>query len=323
MKVLVAGATGAVGKMLIPLLVRRGHQVVGTTRSANRVHTLRSLGAHPVIMDGLDRDSVLHAVQTAKPDAIVHQMTSLAGNQDLKRLDRNFETTNRLRTQGTTSLLAAARVAGTRRIVVQSFTGWPNARHGGPVKTEDDPLDATPPESMHKTLDAIRELEGTVLTATDLEGIVLRYGAFYGPGTAISVGGDVAELILHRKLPIVGSGAGVWSFIHMTDVAYATALAVEGGPSGLYNIVDDEPAPVSVWLPELARILGAKPPVHVPEWIAQLMIGESGVSMMTRIRGSSNTKAKRDLKWTPIHASWRDGFRAEFGTGSVPQAAGR
>ena len=321
MKIFIAGATGVVGQALIPVLVRRGHQVIGTTRSPERVPTIRALGAHPVVMNGLDRQSVLSAVSGVKPDVIVHQMTAIAaGVKALKYLDREFAQTNRLRTQGTTHLLAAAHENGTRRIVAQSFTGWPNAREGGRIKTEKDPLDARPLGNMRQTLNALRELEDRVLGAKDIDGIVLRYGAFYGPGTQIAPGGEVAEAIRHRRMPIIGSGAGVWSFIHMVDVAQATALAIEGGPSGVYNIVDDEPAEVSVWLPELARILGAKLPMHVPEWLGRLAIGESGVSMMTRIRGSSNAKAKQMLKWSPRYTSWREGFREVFAQRSTSRS---
>lgn len=310
MRVLVAGATGAVGRALVPELLRRGHEVFGTTRKLGKAPVI---GAQLISMNGLDEDEVLSAVRKVKPDAIVHQMTSLTKVKDLKYLDREFEQTNQLRTLGTRFLLDAARQVGTRHFVVQSFTGWPNAREGGPVKTEADPLDATPPPAMSHTLAAIRKLERTVLEITDVHAVALRYGAFYGPGTSIASGGDVVEMIRQRKLPIVGDGGGVWSFVHIADAAAATAQAIESGSSGLYNIVDDEPAPVRVWLPELAVILGAKPPRHVPSWIARWAIGESGVSMMTRIRGSSNEKAKRLLGWTPANRTWRDGFRREFG----------
>jgi len=314
MRVLVAGATGAVGRALVPVLRRRGHEVFGTTRSPSSAHVVQANGAVPVIMDGLNRAQVLDAVRHVQPDAIVHQMTSLTHATDLKHFDRQFALTNRLRTEGTDHLIAAAREVGTARLVAQGFTGWPNAREGGPVKSETDPLDATPPRQMRRSLDAIRELESKVLAAG---GIVLRYGAFYGPGAPIAADGDAVTMVRRRKLPIVGKGGGVWSFIHIDDVATATALAVEGGPSGVYNIVDDEPTPVCVWLPELARILRARPPLHVPAWIARFLIGESGVSMMTQIRGSSNEKAKRVLAWAPAYASWREGFRRELSRSSA------
>lgn len=318
MKVLVAGATGAVGRALVPVLRRRGHQVFGTTRSQSNAQVVHAMGAEPVIMDGLNRTEVLEAVGRVQPGAIVHQMTSLASMKNLKHFDQEFALTNRLRTEGTDHLIAAASEAGTGRLVVQSFTGWPNAREGGPVKNESDPLDPAPPRQMLQTQSAIRELESKVLAARNLQGIVLRYGSFYGPGTSISSNGDLVEMVRQRKMPIVGRGGGVWSFIHIDDVAAATALAVESGPSGIYNIVDNDPAPVCVWLPELARILGARPPRTVPAWIARFLIGESGVFMMTKIRGSSNDKAKRQLAWAPVYGSWREGFRREF---SHPPAA--
>lgn len=313
MRVLVAGATGAVGRALVPVLRRRGHEVFGTTRSRSNTQLLRANGAEPVVMDGLNRAEVLDTVRKVQPQAIVHQMSSLINAKDLKNLDRQFALTNRLRTEGTDYLIAAARAASTARLIVQSFTGWPNIREGGPVKSESDPLDPTPPRKMRQTLNAIRELETKVLAMDGMQAIALRYGAFYGPGTSIAADGDVFEMVRRRKLPMVGEGGGIWSFIHINDVATATALAVEGGPGGVYNIVDDEPAPVCVWLPELARLLGAKPPMRVPAWIARFLIGESGVSMMTKIRGASNDKAKRLLAWTPIYASWREGFRRELG----------
>jgi nucleoside-diphosphate-sugar epimerase len=302
-------------------LMDRGHQVVGTTRATDKLPALHATGAQPVVMNGLDRSSVFKVVQTTKPEVIVHQMSSLASAKNLKHFDREFETTNRLRTEGTAHLIAAARQSGARRLVVQSFTGWPNAPTGKPVNTEDNPLDPTPPRTMRRTLQAIRELERSVLAASDLQGIVLRYGFFYGPGTAISPQGEVAEMVRKRKFPIIGSGSGLLSWIHIADVAQATALAVEGAPSGLYNIVDDEPAPMSVWLPELARLLDAKPPRHVPEWIARLKIGEAGVHIMTGSPGSSNAKAKRVLNWTPMYASWREGFRHEFQMHAARQVA--
>ncbi|MBS0421673.1 MAG: NAD(P)-dependent oxidoreductase [Proteobacteria bacterium] len=313
MRVLVAGATGAVGRALVPVLRRRGHEVFGTTRSPGNAQDLLAMEAQPVIMDGLNRTEVLETVREVEPEVIVHQMTSLANAPDLKHFDREFALTNRLRTEGADYLIAAARQVGTARLIVQSYTGWPNAREGEAIKSESDPLDATPPREMTRTLESIRELESKVLAVGEMAPVVLRYGAFYGPGTPFSSDGDVVGMVRQRKLPVVGGGGGVWSFVHIDDVAAATALAVEGGPSGLYNIVDDDPAPVSVWLPELARILEAKPPIHVPAWIARFLIGEPGVSMMTRIRGSSNDKAKRLLRWTPVCGSWREGFRRELG----------
>jgi nucleoside-diphosphate-sugar epimerase len=311
MKVFVAGATGAIGKRLVPLLVASGQEVVGTTRSPARAGLLRELGAEPVVVDVLDRDAVIAAVTEARPDAIVHQATALSGlGSNMRKLDREFATTNRLRTEGTDNLLAAARAAGVRRFVAQSFGGWPFARVGGPVKTEEDPIDTNPPKQVRGTLAAIRHLESAVTGAEGIEGLALRYGGFYGPGTSLAADGEHAELVRKRRFPIVGSGAGVWSFLHIDDAAAATLAALERGAPGVYNVADDEPARVSVFLPELAKALGAKPPRHVPLWLGRLAAGEVGVVMMTEIRGASNAKAKRELGWTPRWPSWREGFRS-------------
>jgi nucleoside-diphosphate-sugar epimerase len=307
MKVFVAGATGAIGKRLVPLLLADGHEVVGSTRSAERANALRASGAEVVVMDGLDADAVMRAVGAAQPEVIVHELTALSSFKHLKRFDDEFAVTNRLRTEGLDHLLAAARANGVRRVIAQSFTGWPNLRAGGPVKTEEDPLDPSPPAAMTKTLGAIRYLEDR-LAAGDFEGLALRYGSLYGPGTSIGEGGDYPALIRKRQLPIIGDGGGVWSFVHVDDAAAATVAAVERGAPGIYNIVDDEPAPVAEWLPCLARALNAKPPRHLPVWLGRLLVGEAGVSMMTQIRGASNAKAKRELRWRPCYASWRVGF---------------
>jgi nucleoside-diphosphate-sugar epimerase len=309
MKIFVAGATGAVGKSLVPLLVSRGHRVVATTRTPAKAAGLRAAGAEPVVVDGLDRKGLLEAVGSARPDVVVHEMTGLAGMTSLRNIDETLALTNRLRTEGTDYLLDAARAAGARRFVAQSFTGWPNAREGARVKTEVDPLDAHPASHTERTLKAIRRLEATVLGSADPAGVVLRYGAFYGPGTALAHDGELVEAVRKRRFPIVGSGAGVWSFIHIADVAEATRIAIEGGPPGLYNIADDDPAEVSAWLPELARAIGAKPPYRVPAWLGRLVIGEAGVMMMTEQRGSSNAQAKRLLGWQPTWPSWREGFQ--------------
>jgi len=310
MKIFVAGATGNVGSRLIPLLVERGHQVVGTTRTAAKADRLTGVGAEPMIVDGLDRDGLTAAVAKAEPDVVVHQMTALSVSFDMRRIDQVFATTNRLRTEGTDILLAAARSAGVRKVVAQSFAGWPYARVGGPVKTEEDPLDPSPPARLRGTLDAIRHLESAVLTAGDIQGVVLRYGGFYGPRSSISPDGEIVAMVRKRRFPIVGDGAGVWSFVHLDDVATATAAAIERGTPGIYNIVDDEPARVADWLPVLAAAAGAKPPRHVPVWLGRLAVGPQGVAMMTEIRGASNAKAKRELGWQLTHSSWREGFRS-------------
>jgi nucleoside-diphosphate-sugar epimerase len=309
MKIFLAGATGAVGKQLVPLLASTGHEVVGTTRSADRAETLRAAGAEPVVLDLLDGRAVTEAVLRAEPDVIVHQATALSSLSSPKHFDREFAATNRLRIEGTDHLLAAARAAGVRRFVAQSYTGWPYARDGGPVKTESDPLDPDPPAAFRSSLEAIRHLERAVTEAEGLEGVVLRYGGFYGPGTSLVAGGAHADAVRRRKFPIVGSGAGVWSFVHIEDVATATLAAIDGDATGIFNIVDDEPAPVSEWLPVLAAALGAPPPRHVPAWVGRLVGGEATVVLMTESRGASNAKAKLELGWQPRYASWREGFR--------------
>jgi nucleoside-diphosphate-sugar epimerase len=289
---------------LVPQLVARGHQVTATTRSAGKVERLRVLGADPVVVDGLDGVAVGEAVARAEPDAIIHQMTALAGTPDMKRFDRWFATTNTLRTRGTEHLLAAARAAGVQRLIAQSYTNWPNVPDGGPVKTEDDPLDPSPPAQQRESLAAIRFLEKAVLEAP-LEGIVLRYGNFYGPGASE----PLVEMVMKRKMPLVGDGGGIWSWIHVDDAASAAVAALEHGRRGIYNIVDDDPAALAEWLPYLADALGARKPMRVPVWLGRLVAGEVGVSMTTRIRGSSNAKARRELDWQPSWRSWRDGFR--------------
>jgi nucleoside-diphosphate-sugar epimerase len=304
MRVFVAGAGGAIGRSLVPQLVERGHEVTATTRSADKLDDLRVLGAEPLPMDGLDAGSVGEAVARAEPEAIVHQMTSLAGMDDLKHFDDSFAVTNELRTTGTDHLLAAAQALGVRRFVAQSYAGWPNARTGGAVKTEEDPLDPHPPAAQAKSLAAIRYLDRAALDAP-LDAVVLRYGSFYGPAASE----QIVALMRGRRFPIVGDGAGIWSWIHLDDAAAATVAAVEDGPAGVYNVVDDEPAPVSEWLPYLAECVGAKPPRRLPVWLARLFVGEVGVSLMTQVRGSSNAKAKRYLGWAPRWSSWRKGFR--------------
>jgi nucleoside-diphosphate-sugar epimerase len=312
-RVFVAGATGAIGRRLVPLLVDRGHDVSALTHTPGRDGPLRAAGATPVVADGLDRDAVVAAVRRVGPDVVVHEMTALAGGLDMRRFEQTFARTNELRTRGTDNLLEAARAAGARRFVVQSFAGWPFARTGGPVKTEEDPLDPHPPPALRTTLEAIRHLEGAVGGAEGIEGLVLRYGGFYGPGTSLAPDGEHTMLVRKRRWPIVGGGTGVWSVVHIDDAAAATVQAIERGRAGIYNIVDDEPAPVHEWLPYLAEVLGAKPPLRVPVWVGRAAAGEHGVAMMTSIRGASNAKAKRELGWTPRYASWREGFRTLAG----------
>jgi nucleoside-diphosphate-sugar epimerase len=306
MRIFVAGASGAVGRRLVPLLVRAGHAVTGLTRTPAKTGLLRELGAEPVVADALDERSIHAAVDAARPDVIVHELTDLKGALDLRRFDRVFTASNRLRTIGTDHLLAAARACGVRRMVVQSFCGWPYARDGGHVKSEEDPLDPNPPQDMRRTLDAIRHLERVVTTSAAPEGVVLRYGGFYGPDTG-AFDAVMIEQIRRRRVPLIGGGTAWWSFLHIEDAAEATARAVECG-RGVYNIVDDDPAPVHEWLPALAAMLGARPPFRVPAWVARVLAGEPLVVMMTQSRAGANAKAKRELAWHPRHPSWRQGF---------------
>ncbi len=312
MRIFVAGATGAVGRRLVPMLVERGHEVTGTTRTPAKGDALRRMGADAAVVDALDAAAVKEAVSDAAPEVVVHELTAIPPTFDTRRFDDAFADTNRLRTEGTDNLIAAAAAAGVRRIVAQSYAAWPYERRGGPVKTEDEPLDDDPPVAVRRTLAAIRHLESATL-GSGLDGVVLRYGAFYGPGSSIGEGGSVLGLVRRRWFPVVGSGAGIWSFAHVDDVADATAAAIERGVPGIYNVADDEPAPVAEWLPALAEAIGALPPRHVPVWLARPLIGEVGVSMMTEIRGASNAKMKRELGWTPRYATWREGFRSGLG----------
>jgi nucleoside-diphosphate-sugar epimerase len=310
MRVFVAGATGAIGTQLVPRLVAAGHEVHGMTRSDSKRAMLSELGAVPVIADALDPHQVAEAVGTAKPDVIIHQLTAIPVTPDLRHFDRDFALTTRLRTEGTDHLLSAGQAVGVRRFVAQSNGAFPYARTGGPVKSEEDPLDSAPARETRESFAAIRYLETAVLGADWTEGIVLRYGAFYGPGTSMAPGADQIEMVRKRRFPLVGDGGGVWSFIHVADAADATVAAVEHGSRGIYNIVDDDPAPVAQWLPALAQQLGAKKPMRVPRFVGRLFAGEVGVVMMTELRGASNSKAKRELGWRPAHATWRQGLAA-------------
>jgi nucleoside-diphosphate-sugar epimerase len=315
MRVLVVGASGAIGNRLVPQLIERGHEVTGTFRSAASAEKVRALGATPRALDALDADAVRTLVLEVKPEAIIHQATALANVRFSRSLDRTFAPTNRLRTEGTDALLAAAKQAGVRRFVAQSFASYRYERVGGPVKTEDDPLDPAPPAAARATNAAMRHLDDAVTSAG---GIALRYGGFYGA----SDDGLVA-LVRRRFYPVVGDGAGVSSFIHLDDAAAATVLALEHDGPGLYNIVDDEPSPMREWLPEVARIVGARPPRHLPEWVAGLIAGEGMVVMATQSRGASNAKAKAELGWTPSYPSWREGFRAAYGQPTAVQTGQR
>lgn len=308
MRVFVAGATGAIGQQLVPRLVAAGHEVHGITRSESKQAILSQMGAVPVVADALDPDQVAEAVGRARPDVIVHQLTAI-GAVDTRHMERDFAPTNRLRTDGTDHLLSAGQAVGVRRLVAQSNVAS-YARTGAPVKSEEDGFDLSPARHMRANLEGMRHLETAVLGAGWTEGIVLRYGWFYGPGTSIAPGGELPELIRKRKFPLVGGGAAVWSFIHVADAAEATVAAIEHGTRGVYNVVDDDPARVAEWLPALAEQLGAKKPMRVPRVVGRLFAGEAGVMMMTELRGASNAKAKRELEWRPTHPTWRQGFAA-------------
>jgi 2-alkyl-3-oxoalkanoate reductase len=313
MKVFLAGGSGAIGKRLVPMLVQSGHEVVATTTTERKLSALRELGAEAVVLDVLDRNAVMAAVMRSDPDVVIHEATALSAmGASLRNLDKEFAHTNLLRTEGTDNLLEAARAAGARRFVAQSFSGWPNERKGKMVKTEDDPLDTEPFPHTEQTLAGIRHVESVVAGAKDIEGVVLRYGGFYGPGTSLARDGGLStDAVRKRKFPLVGEGTGVWSFIHIDDAAAATLIAAEHGKPGIYNIVDDDPAPIREVLPVLAKSVGAPPPRHVPVWLARILAGKIVVGMMTEMRGSSNAKARRELGWKPRYPSWREGFFAE------------
>ena len=307
MKIFVAGATGAIGQQLVPRLVAAGHEVHAMTRTESKQAALYDQGATPVVADALDAEQIADAVAKAQPDVIIHELTAIPDTLDLKHFDRSFALTNRLRVEGTDNLLAAGQAVGVKRFIAQSFFSA-YARTGSWIKSEDDPLDHSPAKEQRGVVAAIKHVEKAVLGATWTEGIVLRYGGFYGPGTSIEPGSDQVEAIRKRKFPLVGDSRGVWSFIHIADAADATVAALDHGSRGVYNITDDEPAAVAEWLPALAAEIGAKPPMRVPRFLARLMAGEVGVVMMTELRGASNAKAKRELGWTPAHPTWRNGF---------------
>jgi len=307
MRVFVAGATGAVGRELVPALIEAGHSVAGLTRSAAKAEAIKRAGALPVVADIFDAPSIRQAFLSFRPEIVIHELTGLSGMSDLVHFDRTFAATNRLRTEGTDLLLLAAREAGARRFIAQSFCGWPYERSGGAIKSESEALDPDPPAEQRRSLEAIEHLERTV-TSRVPEGIVLRYGTLYGVDTGMLDPGAV-DLIRRRRMPLIGDGGGWWSFLHVEDAASAAVAAITRGASGeTYNVADDEPAQVKEWLPALAAMLGAKPPLHVPAWLGRLLAGEHMVSMMTQVRAGSNDKAKRALGWRPAHPSWRAGF---------------
>jgi 2-alkyl-3-oxoalkanoate reductase len=322
MKVFVAGASGALGRQLVPMLVAHGHEVTGMTRTPGKQELISGMGARPVVADGLDPEAVAQAVAEAEPEVIVHQLTAIDTAKFSRSIDKMFTLTNRLRTEGTDHLLAAARAVGARRFVVQSFAGWPYERTGGPVKAEDDPLASSPPKTVTQTLGGIRHSEDVVTGVEGIEGLALRYGGFYGPGTSIAVNPDGEQVTMMRKrrLPIIGDGGGIWSLVHIADAASATAAAVERGAPGIYNVADDEPAPIGAILTDLAKVIGVKPPRRIPRWLGRLIAGEGMTVMMTEIRGASSDKAKRELGWEPRYPSWRLGFREGLESGNSQPA---
>jgi nucleoside-diphosphate-sugar epimerase len=305
MRVLLIGAGGAIGSRLVPQLGEAGHEVIGSSRSQTKVPMLRAMGAESIVLDALDAEAVLEAVTVARPDAIVYQATALSDLRDFKHFDRSFAQTNRLRTEGLDNVLAAATEAGVSRIVAQSYADHRYAREGGPVKTEEDSLDPAPPAAMRQTMEAMAYLDKAVCASG---GIALRYGSFYGDPAD-----PMVDVVRARKWPVVGDGSGVWSFVHLEDAASATVLALDHHGPAVFNVVDDDPAPTAVWLPELAKILGAKPPQHYPRLPARLFAGEVLVAMATESRGASNAKAKRELRWKLRYPSWRQGFAATYG----------
>jgi nucleoside-diphosphate-sugar epimerase len=309
MRIFLAGASGAIGQTLIPLLVQRQHEVFGAFRNPANSDRVRSLGATPVVLDALDGAAVNSRIAEIRPQAVIHQLTAIPARLDLRHIDRDFEMTNRLRTEGTRNLATAAVKAGVERFIAQSFAGWPYARRGITLKTEEDDLDPSPPPQMKAMLDAIEMLEHTTVREQGFTGIVLRYGPLYGPHSSIAKDGTMVEEIRQHKVPLIGQGTGVWSFLHLHDAATATVAALTHAQRGIYNIVDDDPAPVVEWLPYLAECVGAKPPMHVPNLLAKMLVGEHAVTMMNDIRGVSNAKARKELHWTPKWSSWKQGFR--------------
>jgi nucleoside-diphosphate-sugar epimerase len=308
MRIFVAGATGVVGHALIPALLSAGHAVIGMTRSPDKAAAIRQAGAEPVVADGLNARAVRAAVISTRPDIVIDEMTDLASATDLRHFDQAFATTNRLRTDGTDHLLSAAREAGVKRFIAQSFCGWMVGRGAGTLATEADAPDPDPPRELSRTFDALSYLEQTVTTSAQPEGIVLRYGSLYGPDTGM-LSPVMIDALRHRRVPLIGDGAGWWSFLHVDDAASAAVAAIEHGAAGkVYNIADDDPAQVRDWLPALAELIGARSPLHFPAWIARLLAGEHMVVMMTQVKAASNARARQELGWQPAHPSWRHGF---------------
>lgn len=312
MRIFLAGATGAIGRRLIPQLVSAGHTVIAATRSPGKAHELMQQGAEPAIVDVLDKDAIHKVVVSARPDVVIHELTALANVMSYRNFDSALAETNRLRTEGLDNLIAAAHASGATRFIAQSYAGWPTGGGGERVKSETAPLDPAPLKSMVKSLDAIRHIETTVPAIAGLNGIVLRYGHLYGAGTGFSETGAMVKLVKRRAFPIIGGGHGIWSFLHIDDAASATQVALTRGGAGIYNIVDDDPSEVCEWLPALAKAAGAPPPYSIPKWLGIIVAGKSVVFQMTSIRGLSNDKARRTLLWEPRQTTWREGFKREF-----------
>ena len=310
MRILLAGATGVLGRKLIPKLLERGHHVIGTSSTNNKLSELQRLGVEPVLMNGLDRDSVFSAVLGAAPEVVVNEMTALSKVRNYKNFDQEFALTNRLRAEGTSYLVAASMQAGVKKIVVQSFAGWPFERSRALANSEEAPFEPSIPVRMRQSQRAIRSMEEIALSQQSLVGVVLRYGYFYGPGTSFDAEGEISKALRKRAFPLVGGGTAVWSLIHVDDAAEATRLAIESAPGGIYNITDDRPATLAEWLPGFARLLNAKQPISIPRWLGRLFVGESGLYMMTQARGALNAKAKKVLGWIPAYPDWRSGFAA-------------
>ena len=309
MRILVAGSTGAVGRALVPLLVERGHRVGAIVRNERSAAVAEALGAAVRRADILDERDVRAAAGSFSPEVVVHQATALGAMTNLRKFSEGFRQTNELRTCGTAHLLDAARAAGARRFISQGYCGWPLARVGGPVKTEDDPLDPEPPGEFRDTFEALRTMERNVLGAGSLSAVVLRYGTFYGPGTSFARDGSFVRDVQRRKVPLIGAASGIFSFIHVHDVAGATVAAIEGTATGVFHVVDDDPAPIADWLPYLAGVLGAKRPMRLPGWLARILVPEHVYVLMTSARGCSNAKFKRTFGWSPTMPSWREGFQ--------------
>jgi nucleoside-diphosphate-sugar epimerase len=306
MRVFVAGASGAIGRPLLPRLLAAGHEVTGMTRREERASEIRAAGAAAVVCDAFDAAALRDAVAAAKPEAVVHALTALPPKFNPKK--DYLAPTNRIRVEGTRNLIAAAQAAGARRLVAESIAFAYEPR-GDWVKAEEAPLFERAPGSYGAAFGAIADLERQVTSAEGIEGVVLRYGWLYGPGTYYDRGGQQAEEVTKRRLPIVGKGTGTFSFIHAEDAATAIVAALERGAAGIYNVVDDEPTPLREWVPIYAEALGARPPRRVPAWLARLVAGSATVDAALQMRGAGNAKAKRELGWVPTHPSWRQGFR--------------